>query len=510
MALAQDTAIDRSGGGPEPTIHELPVAAAALLYSGSMCCCDTAGRLVVASATAGLSPCYGICKEQADNSAGAAGAINGKVRPGVFTVGNSGTDPCTIADRGSYCYCEDDETVARTNPGLLPIAGVVMDVDATGVHVLFGPQHATAVAGGAAAGSHPLKTVRGASTANVANLAAFTVANDGITFVEDERVLLKDQAAQDENGIYVVGVVAAGSAPLTRALDADGSDEVIPGMTVVVAEGTAGADTAWQLTTNALITVDTTNLVFAQVSYGYGAAGAMVTQTIAADAAGTSPVAARIDHNHDFGTAAPTVNLTTTSPAVDGVATTFSRSDHEHDFELASSNAAGRPAAATAGLLHDTTDTNAGLYRDNGAAWVQVAPRLQKVTATITSADLTTAGVGPETENIGAVIPQTAIVVGVRADLTDAFDNGAGVSLAMEIGHDNDADAYEDGFDCFTGSALEGAGFAYTTPGPALGCPAFDGTSTGQITATFTAGADQLANFTNGSVTVEVLYLDLA
>ena len=141
---------------------------------------------------------------------------------------------------------------------------------------------------------------------------------------------------------------------------------------------------------------------------------------------------------------------------------------------------------------------------------VDASANIIKRSVTITSADLTTAGTGPETENIGAVLPNTAMVIGYRAKLDDAFDNGSGVSLAMEIGHSNDVDAYEDGFDCFTSSALEGAGWAYTTTGPGIGAPAWDGTAVGQLVATFTAGADQLANFTNGSVTVEVFAIDVA
>jgi hypothetical protein len=111
--------------------------------------------------------------------------------------------------------------------------------------------------------------------------------------------------------------------------------------------------------------------------------------------------------------------------------------------------------------------------------------------------------------DLGAVLTQNAVVIGYRVKLTDAFDNGSGVSLAMEVGHDNDVDAYEDGFDCFTASALEGAGWTYTTMGVGVGVPAWDGTSTGQLQATFTAGADQLANFTNGSVTIEVFYVEI-
>lgn len=156
-----------------------------------------------------------------------------------------------------------------------------------------------------------------------------------------------------------------------------------------------------------------------------------------------------------------------------------------------------------AGTYFTATDVEAALA-ELGAF------KLIKRSVTITSADLTTAGVGPETENIGAVLPTTAVVVAYRASLGDAFDNGSGVSLAMEIGHDNDPDAYEDGFDCFTGSTLEGVGWTFVTPGPGIGAPAYDGTSTGQCVAVFTAGADQLANFTNGSVTVEVIAIDVA
>lgn len=138
------------------------------------------------------------------------------------------------------------------------------------------------------------------------------------------------------------------------------------------------------------------------------------------------------------------------------------------------------------------------------------AGSLSKVSARITSDDLTTAGVGPETENVGSPIPATAIVLAARAKLDDAFDNGAGVSLVMELGHDGDADAYEDGFDCYTGSAHEAGEWQYETPGPALGAPpALATAGARQMTATFTAGGDQLANFTDGSVNVEFIYLDI-
>ena len=132
--------------------------------------------------------------------------------------------------------------------------------------------------------------------------------------------------------------------------------------------------------------------------------------------------------------------------------------------------------------------------------------KIQRRAATITSDALTTAGVGPESENIGAVLPATAIVLAYRIRLNDAFDNGAGVSLAMEVGNTSDVDALEDGFNCFTGSPKEAAGWSYTTPGPGIGVPSL----ATQLVATFTAGGDTLANFTNGSVDIEVFYISPA
>jgi hypothetical protein len=123
-------------------------------------------------------------------------------------------------------------------------------------------------------------------------------------------------------------------------------------------------------------------------------------------------------------------------------------------------------------------------------------------TATITSDALTAVGVGPETENVGAVMSDNAVPLVVRAKLTDAFDNGAGVSLNMTIGWDGAATRYVTAFNCFTGSPLESTGWEPGTPNaePQLGFPA----ASTQIVAVFTAGADTLANFTNGSVTVEI------
>ena len=91
---------------------------------------------------------------------------------------------------------------------------------------------------------------------------------DGITPIVGNRILLKDGAADSDNGIYTVTSVGSGIADwiLTRATDADTSVEVTAGMYCFVTEGTASADQGWVLTTNDPITLNTTGLDFSQFS----------------------------------------------------------------------------------------------------------------------------------------------------------------------------------------------------------------------------------------------------
>jgi hypothetical protein len=115
-------------------------------------------------------------------------------------------------------------------------------------------------------------TVRLASTANVALTGL--VAIDGVTPIASDRILLKNQTAPAENGIWVA---AAGA--WARATDAASGTDVL-NAAVFVSEGTANADTAWVMTTNAPITIGTTGLTWVQ--FGAGAvysAGAGLTLT---------------------------------------------------------------------------------------------------------------------------------------------------------------------------------------------------------------------------------------
>lgn len=127
----------------------------------------------------------------------------------------------------------------------------------------------------------------------VATVAAGTLATsfangsvvDGVTLVTGDRILIKNQATQSENGIYTVN---ASGAP-TRAIDADTGTDLV-GASVFVDQGSL-ADTGWVQTTNAPITIGSSNIVFAQFS-GAGAYTAGTGLTLTGNTFSlTSPVA---------------------------------------------------------------------------------------------------------------------------------------------------------------------------------------------------------------------------
>ena len=106
--------------------------------------------------------------------------------------------------------------------------------------------------------------VRAATVGNVA-LAAPGAAIDGITLASGDRILVKDQTAPAENGVYVY---ATATTPMVRAADADQDAEVKTALYVFVNEGVAQQNTGWLLTTPNPITVGTTNLMFSKFSGG--------------------------------------------------------------------------------------------------------------------------------------------------------------------------------------------------------------------------------------------------
>lgn len=103
---------------------------------------------------------------------------------------------------------------------------------------------------------------RAKTLVNVPDLNNFDVLTDGVTLVEDDRVLLTEQTTLSENGLWQVGAVAAGIAPLTRPTDFDTDAEVLAETFVAIEEGDNSKDTLWHLISNNPLTIDVSDQVW--------------------------------------------------------------------------------------------------------------------------------------------------------------------------------------------------------------------------------------------------------
>jgi hypothetical protein len=123
-------------------------------------------------------------------------------------------------------------------------------------------------------------SVRAATTANIDLTTDLENGDalDGVTLATGNRVLVKNQTDETQNGIYVV----AASGAAARSEDANSDAEVTAGLFTFVEEGTVNGNTGFVLTSDNPITLGSTSLVFSQFS-GVGtftaAAGLTLTGT---------------------------------------------------------------------------------------------------------------------------------------------------------------------------------------------------------------------------------------
>ena len=145
-----------------------------------------------------------------------------------------------------------------------------------------------------AAGLFWKNPVVNATTANISLTGEQTI--DGI-LTSASRILVKDQTAPAENGIYVT---AAGA--WSRATDMDAWGEVVSAA-VRVSTGSTQADTSWNCTSDDGGTLDTTAITFAQWGGLTGAGNGLV------DTAGVVSIDAAIASDLNTGTS--TAKVTT-------------------------------------------------------------------------------------------------------------------------------------------------------------------------------------------------------
>ncbi len=156
-------------------------------------------------------------------------------------------------------------------------------------------------------GLHIHPSVVAATTENVTLASALENGDtlDGVTLATGNRILVKNQTTQSENGIYVV---AASGAP-SRATDFDSPAEIDGGDFVFVTGGTANDNTGW-VQVNTVGTVGTDAIAFTQFSgAGTYTAGNGLTLTGTAFSINTGTTV-------DLNTAQTLTNKTLTSPTL--------------------------------------------------------------------------------------------------------------------------------------------------------------------------------------------------
>ncbi len=194
---------------------------------------------------------------------------------------------------------------------------------------------------------------RAASTATV-TLAVPGATLDGVALAANDRILLKNQTAAAENGLYLWS--ASGSA-LVRTVDADTNGELAPGTAVSVTEGTANADKAFIIISDAAITIGTTTQSWGQLggasSYtagnGINIAGSVIS-AVAAASGGVSVGAGGIALDNSIAVRKFAANIG--NGAATAIAVTHNLGTQDITFAV-------REVATNAAVLTDATATDA-------------------------------------------------------------------------------------------------------------------------------------------------------
>jgi hypothetical protein len=192
---------------------------------------------------------------------------------GQFYVGNASNNPVATA---------------KSSIPLSGFGALTADLDIAGFNIINSGNVTSGSAGSTLATKGYVDSVaqgldvkgscKVASTVNITLSAPGSITIDGVssaTFTSGTtRILVKDQSAQAENGIYVWN--GTGSA-MTRASDADTWEELVGAFTFVE-EGTANADSGWVCTANAGGTLGTTAVTWTKFSQAgsYTAGNGMV------------------------------------------------------------------------------------------------------------------------------------------------------------------------------------------------------------------------------------------
>ena len=212
-----------------------------------------------------------------------------------ISLGGTQTDLNGITSLDVDNITIDGNTVSSTNSNgiivLDPNGTGTVDVSGAKITTVGTPSQSTDAAtkgyvDGVINGLDVKNSVQFASTANVAGTynnanGTITAGSNGALSMDGgspsigDRVLLKDQTSNVQNGIYTVTTAGSASAAyiLTRANDADTAAEISGGSFFFVEQGSANADNGYVTTHNGTPTLGSSAITFEQFS-GAGQIGA--------------------------------------------------------------------------------------------------------------------------------------------------------------------------------------------------------------------------------------------
>lgn len=269
---------------------------------------------------------------------------------------------------------------------------------------------------------------------------------DGNTPSVGNRVLIKDQAATLQNGLYSVTTVGDGSTQfvLTRTTDFDQSAEISVGESVFITSGTANTSTTWAVNSASSPTMGTDPITFAQTGGpGSVTGGNGITVTGSSVAIDTSVTV-------DKTTAQTLTNKTLTSAALTSPTVTSGLTVSSGDIALGANNLTMTGTIASTGSrvtklwVTDITCTNAiaGSVTGNAATAtaLQTGRAINGVTFDGTVPITVTAAAGTLTGATlnSSVLASSLTSVGTLSGLTEIISDSAtsSTSTGAIFGHD--------------------------------------------------------------------------
>jgi hypothetical protein len=234
---------------------------------------------------------------------------------GVSVTANASTDTLTIANTGVTAIAGTANQITASGstgsvtlslPNAVTFPGTVtLNADPTTALGAATKQYVDAVA----QGLHVHASVEAATTANIADFDNPPATIDGVTLVDQMRVLVKNQTTQSQNGIYVYDL---STTALVRASDFNSAAEIQGGDFLFVTGGNTYNNTGW-VQVEKVTTLGGDPIVFDQFSgAGTYSAGNGLTLTGSAFSINTGITA-------DLSTAQTLTNKTLTSPIVSGL-----------------------------------------------------------------------------------------------------------------------------------------------------------------------------------------------